>query len=145
MRRILQYLYSDVYDKSKNRSMISGKSYEEYEQKMLKDRPFKVVLKYKKTIERFYHRVELKFKEEEEIKDDTDIMELIKKLDSNADDCEIDIRFTREGCKDFSFDRMKNFNDEAKKFSKKETENVTVTLEQCFSVFEEKEKLEPGN
>lgn len=30
----------------------------------LKKRPFTLVLKYKKTIERYYHRVELKFESE---------------------------------------------------------------------------------
>ena len=33
---------------------------------------------------------------------------------------------------------MKNFNDVAEKYSKGSNENVTVSLEQCFNVFEEK-------
>ena len=40
---------------------------------------------------------------------------------------------------------MKNFDDCTEKYYKKSAESVTVTLDQCFSVFEEKEKLEHGN
>lgn len=67
--------------------MISGKSLEQYEQTMLKERPFALVLKYKKTIERFYHRVELKFEKEVEINDDTNIMELFEKYEIDIKDC----------------------------------------------------------
>lgn len=111
----------------------------------LKNRPFTLVLKYKKTIERFYHRVELKFEKEEEIQDDTDITELMEKLKIEVGDCELDVRFTKDGYREFTFDRMKSFSDCLEKYSKSPSENVTVTLEQCFNVFEEKEKLEPGN
>ena len=78
---------------------------------MLKNRPFTVVLKYKKTIERYYHRVQLKFDNEVEIQDSTDVDELMKKLEIEIADCELDIRFSKDRYKEFSFDRMKNFAD----------------------------------
>ena len=55
-KRILEYLYYDVWDESKKRCK-SGKSFEDYMAAKLKNRPFTLVLKYKKTIERFYHKV----------------------------------------------------------------------------------------
>ena len=72
-------------------------------------------------------------------------MDLMKNLNIEINDCEIDIRFTKDRYREFSFDRMKNFSDCMERFSKTSSENVTVTLEQCFNVFEEKEKLEAGN
>lgn len=54
---------------------------------MMKNRPFKVVLKHKKTIERFYHRVEIKFEKEVEIEDETDVVEVMKKLEIDVNDC----------------------------------------------------------
>lgn len=144
--RFLQYLYPDIYDGSVNRPVLKkSQSYEDYEKHMLKERPFTLVLKHGRKIERFYHRVDVKFEKEVEINDDTNIAELLNKLEVDFSECEIDARFTKDGYKLFSFDRMKNFKDNLTKFSKAGQENVTVTLEQCFSVFEEKEKLEPGN
>lgn len=69
----------------------------------------------------------------------------MKKYEIEAGDCELDARFSKDGYREYSFDRMKNFNDCLEKFPKSASENVTVSLEQCFSVFEEREKLEPGN
>ena len=61
-KRILKYLYNDTYDNSKKRSRImSGKSLEEYMKIMLNDKPFELVFKYKKSVEHYYHRKELKF------------------------------------------------------------------------------------
>lgn len=65
----------------------------------------------------------------------------MKKNNIEMSDCEIDARFTKDGYREYSFDRMKNFSDCTERYSKGSSENVTVSLEQCFNVFEEKEKL----
>ena len=85
-KRILEYLYYDVWDYSQKRSK-NGKSYEEYLADMMKNRPFTIVLKHKKVIERFYHRVELKYTKEVEIEDNTDVVEIMKKLEVDVSDC----------------------------------------------------------
>lgn len=49
--RVLKYLFQAAEDKK------SFKSYDEYEQKMLNSKPFTLVLKWKKTLERYYGKI----------------------------------------------------------------------------------------
>lgn len=49
--RVLKYLFQAAEDKK------SFKSYDEYEQKMLNLKPFTLVLKWKKTLERYYGKI----------------------------------------------------------------------------------------
>ena len=56
--RILRYIFA-IYAKKKT-SFFSSMSEEEYVKNAInnsKDRPFKLVLKHKKTIDRHYHRI----------------------------------------------------------------------------------------
>ncbi len=52
---------------------------------MLEKRPFKIILKYGRKLERTYHRLEYTYEEEQEVSDDTDIAEFIQK--QPAGDC----------------------------------------------------------
>jgi hypothetical protein len=44
---------------------------------MMKSRPFKLAFKFKKSVEFYYHRREVKFAEEVEITDETKLSELL--------------------------------------------------------------------
>lgn len=59
--------------------------------------------------------------------------------------CELDVRFNRTQLENFSFDRMKDFEDKMKKPVHQSSENSSVSLDQCFQSFREVEKLEAGN
>jgi hypothetical protein len=76
---------------------------------MVKNRPCKLVLKFGKKYEHYYHRRDVVFKEEIAIEDDTDILKLLEKVELN--DCEIDVRFTKDAFRDFSFERLKKYED----------------------------------
>lgn len=43
---MLKFLYNECFRDSKHKSFFGGKSYEEYEEKMLKTKPFKIFLRY---------------------------------------------------------------------------------------------------
>ena len=117
-KRILKYLYNDTYDNSKKRSRImGGKTLEEYMKIMLNEKPFELVFKYKKSVEHYYHRKELKFDKEITIKEDTNVSELLS--ETTLEDVEIDARFSRDGYKDFSFERLKKYDDCTEKHSYK--------------------------
>ena len=65
--------------------MFGGKSYEEYENLMLQTRPFNLVLRYGKKLDRFYNRLEHKFEEETPINDKDLLSDFFKKIDEK--DC----------------------------------------------------------
>lgn len=59
----------------------------------------------------------------------------------------MDVRFSKDSVKLFEFDRLKKCSDGEEKTIKKSSykEQASVSLDDCFRVFEEKEQLEPGN
>lgn len=48
--------------------------YDQFEKKMLADRPFNLVLKYKKVLERYYNRIQVKFNGEMPLNDDKELL-----------------------------------------------------------------------
>ena len=48
--------------------------YDQFEKKMLADRPFNLVLKYKKVLERYYNRMQVKFNGEMPLNDDKELL-----------------------------------------------------------------------
>ena len=65
--------------------MFGGKTYDEYETAMLNNRPFQLVLRYGKKLDRFYSRLEYKFEEETPIADKDTLSDFFKKIDEK--DC----------------------------------------------------------
>lgn len=89
--------------------MGKSKNSEEYYAKMLHNRPFKLVIKFKKTISRSYNRLETSFSEEFVLNDDQKLSEILSKI--SLQDCEFDARFTKDSAKLFSFDKLKQYSD----------------------------------
>lgn len=125
---------------------MTAKTYEQYEQLMLKERPFKVVLRWDKKIRTTYSsNLETDFKEEKVLEDDQKLSELIKK--ANLDDYEIDIRFNTSGLQDFTINRLRSYTDKTKDSfgSKIDEEERNVSLDECFEALDVPEELEKGN
>lgn len=78
-----------------------------------------------------------------ELEEDTNIENLLKNIEIS--DIEIDARFNKDGYREFSFERLKKYDDCTEKYTYKEQEKATVTLDQCFEVLEKPEELEKGN
>ena len=77
-KRILRFLYNEAYDNSSKRTtFFGGKSFEDYENVMLENRPFQLVLRYGRKIERYYHRLEYKYESERVIKDDMTLEQIL--------------------------------------------------------------------
>lgn len=75
-------------------------SYEDYFNRLMKERPFTLVLKYKKSIERCYSKVETSFAKEFVLDDDkVKLSDIMDKIDMK--DAELDVRFTKESVKMF--------------------------------------------
>ena len=68
-KRLLKFLFNEAYNDNKNKKYFGGKSYEDYEANMLKERPFQLALRFGKKLDRFYTRLEYKFEEEKPIGD----------------------------------------------------------------------------
>ena len=80
---------------------------------MLKKRPFTLFLRHSRKLDRFYNRLEYKYEGEVQLEDTSSLNELLTQYDEKL--CELDIRFTKVGLEDFGFDRLKDFDDEAKR------------------------------
>ncbi len=77
---------------------------------MIAEKPFTLVLKYKKTIERLYSRVETNF-DKEIILDDYK-KRLIDVIDAiGVNDYQLDVRLTKDSVKYFQFEKLKAFQD----------------------------------
>ena len=64
VQKVLRYLYNEAYNKSSRRRQgvgIWSVSFDEYYEKMMDARPFNLILKKKKVIERYYQKVETHF------------------------------------------------------------------------------------
>lgn len=62
----------------------------------MKEKPFNLVLKYEKTVERYYGRTEMKFEKEIKLTDfDVVFSKILEELKVNENDCELDVRFTK--------------------------------------------------
>ena len=73
---------------------------------MLQKRPFKLVLRHQRKVERHYSRIEYRYSSEVEVLDDTSIEELWEHIESG--ECELDVRFSEAG---LGFFEMKNLKD----------------------------------
>ena len=100
---------------------------------MLNKRPFEIFLKYGKKLDRHHHIVEIKYDQEIQITDSMTLSELLSK--TNERDCQLDIRFTKGSIENFSFERLKDFDDIGKKIkpSSYSNEDTRVDLDSCFS------------
>lgn len=71
--------------------------------------------------------------------------DLLAKIDEK--DCELDVRFSKAGLSDFTTERLKDFEDQAKKMVKTTVteSDAPVQLDNCFYNLSESEQLEAGN
>lgn len=100
---------------------------------MLQKRPFKLVMKYNRKVDKHYSRIEFKYGAEVDIHDDTTFEELWKTVDSK--ECELDIRFNTEGgASQFDIKNLKEFDDVSKKArsSAYEDTSFAAELKDCF-------------
>jgi hypothetical protein len=68
-KRILKFLYPTTYiHRSRNQDLEDD--YSKYESLMLQKRPFKLVMKYNRKIDRHYSRMEYKYSSEIDINDE---------------------------------------------------------------------------
>jgi len=98
---------------------------------MLTTRPFQLVLRYGKKLDRFYNRLEFKFEEETPIEDKDNLADFLQKIDEK--DCELDIRFPKNVSDYFTFDKLKDFDDISKKHRiSKDSDDGPVDISDCF-------------
>jgi uncharacterized UBP type Zn finger protein len=141
---MLRFLYNEAYNDNKSKKMFGGKTYDEYESAMLTTRPFQLVLRYGKKLDRFYNRLEFKYEEETPIEDKDVLGDFLKKIDEK--DCELDIRFPKSVSDYYTFDKLKDFDDLTKKHRvTKDTDDGPVDISDCFKNLSEPEQLEAGN
>lgn len=120
--------------------MFGGKNYEEYEAAMLTARPFQIYLRHGKKLDRFYNKLEYKFEEEVPFGDSDTLASFLEKIDEK--DCELDIRFPKNVSDNFSFDKLKDFDDLSKKHKvSKDSDDGPVDISDCFRTLSEPEQL----
>jgi ubiquitin carboxyl-terminal hydrolase 4/11 len=137
-RRVLAFLFPTAYSKKGD--------FQAYEELMLQKRPFSLVLKYNRKVDRHYSRLEYRYSSEKPISDETTLEELWELTDSR--ECELDIRFTEQGLASFEVKNLKDYDDISKKSKgayEGEGASAAVELKDCFDNLSEEEELERGN
>lgn len=110
---------------------------------MLQKRPFQLVLKYQRKVDRHYSRLEYRYMSERMIEDETSLEQLSEAMKDG--EYELDVRFTEAGLSAFDLKELKDYKDYTNKHNSSgrdwDASGTAVELLDCFNNLSEEEEL----